>query len=311
MRITQRLARATVLASNRLGATTIARHAPVRQVSAVLANRVVPALTKRVFRPGFQHVNGVRLLIPAGAGAGGEYHMAVGTYESSEIQFVLSQLPTAGGFVDVGAHIGYFSLAAAARVGPDGHIIAFEPTPASATLLRQNIAENQFEDRVVVIEAAASSEAGEGTFYTSGTSDMWNTLEPDTLEPDAASITVKTTTVDRVLADVGWPTVHVLKMDVEGHESHVLQGSQETLARYPDLAIIFEASGTSDERLDVSTDTIRFLESAGFGFSFLEPRGRTRSADVSQLIERMRRPRWQDALFNVVARRQNGSNATR
>src|SRR5579884_2708762 len=42
-------------------------------------------------------------------------------------------------FVDGGAHIGFFTLAAAARVGPSGRVIAFEPAPATRAALVRNL----------------------------------------------------------------------------------------------------------------------------------------------------------------------------
>jgi hypothetical protein len=43
---------------------------------------------------------------------------------------------------DVGAHIGYYTLSLARLVGEQGHVFAFEPTPATAALLKKNVAVN-------------------------------------------------------------------------------------------------------------------------------------------------------------------------
>lgn len=43
-------------------------------------------------------------------------------------------------FLDVGAHLGYFSLLAARIVGDDGRVEAFEPSPATFSMLRKNTA---------------------------------------------------------------------------------------------------------------------------------------------------------------------------
>src|SRR4029450_8092682 len=40
--------------------------------------------------------------------------------------------------LDIGAHIGYYTLLAARLVGPEGHVHAFEPAPASFRRLRAN-----------------------------------------------------------------------------------------------------------------------------------------------------------------------------
>jgi hypothetical protein len=110
-------------------------------------------------------------------------------------------------------------------------------------------------------------------------------------------------TIDDVLRSEQWPPVQLLKLDVEGHEQSVLTGADETLSRYPELEIIFEASGTSAERFNVSFETISYLNDRGFKFFFFASAGGVRAATIDDLEARMRMPRWQDSLFNVVGRR--------
>jgi FkbM family methyltransferase len=294
-----------VTGSKRFASTGVARGAAGRQLKRVLYGRCVPAVARFAFRPGVHPVNDIKLLIPASAntGAGGEHHMALGTYEMDEMHYVLSRLQTGGGMVDVGAHIGYYAIPAAARVGPTGRVIAIEPTASSAETLRTNVALNGFVDRVTVIERAASDHSGFGQLRVSRTSAMWNTLEPDTLDDDVEVVSIPTTTIDDVLEGLRWPPIHVIKLDVEGHERRVLIGAARTLARYPDAELLFEASGTSNERLRVSMETISFLGDTGFHFCVVDRAGRPRVADIGQLEARMHMPRWEDSLFNVVARR--------
>jgi FkbM family methyltransferase len=56
-------------------------------------------------------------------------------------------------FYDLGANFGFFSLIAARIVGPEGHVIAFEPDPVVFLRLRQNLLQNGF--RHAVAEAKA------------------------------------------------------------------------------------------------------------------------------------------------------------
>jgi len=69
-------------------------------------------------------------------------------------------------FCDVGANIGIYSLLAARLVGPTGKVIAVEPEPANAALLRKNIALNQYK-HVEVIEKAISERPGILELYLS------------------------------------------------------------------------------------------------------------------------------------------------
>ena len=56
-----------------------------------------------------------------------------GCFEPNEM-YLLSQLLSSGGtFVDVGANVGLYSVAAASMVGLNGRVLAFEPSPRSAS----------------------------------------------------------------------------------------------------------------------------------------------------------------------------------
>ena len=70
-------------------------------------------------------------------------------------------------FVDVGANIGFFTLAVAQRAA-QGKVWSIEPDPQNVRLLRANVMLNGLEGRVEVHHAAASDAAGEVFFSTLG-----------------------------------------------------------------------------------------------------------------------------------------------
>ncbi len=76
--------------------------------------------------------------------------------------------------VDVGAHIGCFALAVAAR-SPAWHVACFEPSPSSAEYLRRNVSGNGMADRVHVVEAAVAARSGVVTLWENGPADCSNT----------------------------------------------------------------------------------------------------------------------------------------
>src|SRR6266566_3248356 len=65
--------------------------------------------------------------------------LETGEWEPDSVQAVADHLSPGATFMDVGAHIGYYSLKAAGMVGPHGHIIAIEPNPQTLPVLRSNI----------------------------------------------------------------------------------------------------------------------------------------------------------------------------
>ncbi len=116
-------------------------------------------------------------------------------------------------FLDVGANVGTYSVLCAAL---GAEVIAFEPAPDTAHLLRENVALNGFS--IEVIQAAAGSERGE-TAFTRGR-DAVNRRDP------LGEATVPVVTLDSV---VGARRVAGIKVDVEGFELDVLQGLKVAL----------------------------------------------------------------------------------
>jgi FkbM family methyltransferase len=140
-------------------------------------------------------------------------------------------VPAGGLVLDIGAHLGYFTLLAARR-GAD--VIAFEPNPATLPYLRDSVSANGLEDHVTIVAKAVAGEAGRRSFFPSVGGDMSSLHRTDAATGD---IEVETTTVDAVVA--GRP-VDVVKMDVEGAELEALAGMGAVFAASPDLRLFAE-----------------------------------------------------------------------
>jgi FkbM family methyltransferase len=72
----------------------------------------------------------------------------------NEDEYGLRPLTLTGLALDIGAHIGAVTLGLALD-NPDLRVIAVEPVPDNARLLRENVVLNGLKDRVTVIEGAA------------------------------------------------------------------------------------------------------------------------------------------------------------
>ena len=145
---------------------------------------------------------------------------------------VLAALQPGGCFLDVGSHAGFYTIAAAFRVGSAGRVIAFEPTPATVYKMVTNLSLNGLSDLVEVQQVAVSNGAGVTEFVMTGTS-MMNSIfagQPDgRMRPGGPEqrIVVPTRALDDFF-DPDRPTV--AKIDTEGHELHVLHGARRLLA---------------------------------------------------------------------------------
>jgi FkbM family methyltransferase len=135
-------------------------------------------------------------------------------------------------FVDVGANIGEYTLRAARLVGPAGDVHAFEPSPASFTLLQANVAQNGYENVAAVRAALGDS---------NGTVSLRIEEDPSLNRLDLVSETqpVPCITVDSFRLDSYWAPqnrrIDLIKLDVEGAELLVLRGAE----RLPGMPVWF------------------------------------------------------------------------
>lgn len=157
-------------------------------------------------------------------------------------------LKPGGWCIDVGANIGTQSIYAMLS-GRFKGVVAIEPEPHNASLLRRNVALNGYEGRVLVVEAAAS--AGSGFAELTRDAENFGAHSLDRTMPRRQSdrIVVKTRSVDSILAELAIDPadVSLVLIDVEGHEIEALKGMQGIRAlRIPIVAEITSAVHGAD-----------------------------------------------------------------
>lgn len=146
-------------------------------------------------------------------------------------------------FFDIGANIGFFSLALG-TLHPRLRIISFEPNPKNYGIFDENIAANQLSN--IRCEPHAISNCTGSAILNLSESDMSASLtenfQPDyTVQTD--SIEVHTCSIDDYVAQSQIQGTAFIKVDIEGHEQAFFDGGQETLSRHsPDLIaeVLFE-----------------------------------------------------------------------
>ncbi len=152
-----------------------------------------------------------------------------------------SDLIGKGDFViEIGAHIGYVSLYFAHLVGPERHLIVFEPGPDNLPYLQKNTA---FNPRISIVEKAVTDYVGSARLYVDNLTGQnsslvkgYGVLARNEQRAHAnfvreSVIEVSCTSLDDFLhrADLSPPSF--VKIDVEGAELLVLRGMKDTLRR--------------------------------------------------------------------------------
>lgn len=187
------------------------------------------------------------------SGAGGwQQDMIQGVYDQELFERIKQE--SFGGAVvyDIGAHIGYHSLAFARLVGEKGCVYAFEPNPANNKRTEEMLAANpELAPRITIQALALSDKAGSASFLSTsdvegGTSTGGFITEAETIWKPEVFIEktgfkashVPTDTIDHLVKSGQVLPPDLLKIDVEGAEHLVLAGASETIRKHKPAIVV-------------------------------------------------------------------------
>lgn len=156
-------------------------------------------------------------------------------FEPTTCQYI-KRTTTHGVFVDVGSHIGRYTVEMARHLRNDGQVVAFEPHPDTFAALKRNIDLNRLTN-VVALNFGCWSHSG--TLPMVGKDDM--AMISTGGAPKGGQL-VRVVTLDEALIDrLQLAEISTLKIDVEGGEEHVLAGATRVIHDNPSMTILFEA----------------------------------------------------------------------
>lgn len=149
-------------------------------------------------------------------------------YEPETFAFLRNNLQSGDTFLDIGAHIGLFTVVAARIVGEKGRVISFEPTPGTRGVMGEVLRVNGFDDFVEVRAEAVAAQRGKTIFYDSGDEiSVVNSLVRG--EQSRNEFEVQVVSLDE-FATENAVEADCIKIDVEGSELDLLLGAERTLA---------------------------------------------------------------------------------
>ena len=171
--------------------------------------------------------------------------------------------------LDVGAHLGRHSGRFADLVGPRGTVIAFEPLPHLAQILR---AEFIAKPEVEIRELALGQRCGRASYVhveNSPGESGFREREYNIPTPIRTAIHVDASTIDEQCATLA--RLDYVKMDIEGGEIDCLRGAVETIARFRPIISVeygreaYSGYGHTRETLFRECEAIDYLISDLFG----------------------------------------------
>lgn len=153
-----------------------------------------------------------------------------GEYEAGTLSVFRKYLHEGDIFLDVGAYIGFLSLAAARFVGRSGLVYAVEPHPFNYKILRENVLLNGFKN-VCLMNIALGKETSEARIYDRPSINRGSAslICPLNMSLKSGS-TVRLTTIDTLIEQGQVQLPDLIKIDVEGFELEVLKGTRALLA---------------------------------------------------------------------------------
>ncbi len=192
--------------------------------------------------------------------------------EPETIRWLENNIKKDSVYFDVGANVGAYALVAA-HLG--AQVFAFEPIYSTFSSLCQNIALNNFEDKITpflialgeknaVIPITLSSAVSGAALHKVG-------------EKSGTFVSVPVFKLDTLISELKLPLPSLLKIDVDGYETQVLDGATETLRSVTHILIEndYTKNGTEVEQ--------KIIQS---GFALIEkyPRGKGRSETLFNCV---------------------------
>ncbi len=187
-----------------------------------------------------------------------------GTYEPG-LLWALTHLVVPGDHaVMAGANIGVIPAFLAHLVGPDGMVIAVEPSPRLFDALVGNIRGLAAAPAVRPVRAALGDHRGSASFVVAPRDASGRGHLGDT----ADGVEVDVTTIDALTADSGAASIEMILLDVEGSEVDALDGARATIARHLPVVIAEMEDAAAIERME--TRVASRLASLGYLLLIIE-----------------------------------------
>ncbi|MCP5523927.1 MAG: FkbM family methyltransferase [Verrucomicrobiales bacterium] len=177
--------------------------------------------------------------------------------DREELAFLAEHCRGAGTFLDVGANVGFYSLAMISRGA--GRALAVEPLPTAFGRMTFNIQANGFEERIQAVQAALGAERTT-VRITEMTGDLGGSSIVKGNLP-GRSIEVPLLPLGELLQERSFSRVDAMKIDVEGMEDRVLAPFFAKAPRtlWPQAVVIEHTHGE-----DWREDILEIMQRAGY-----------------------------------------------
>jgi len=204
-----------------------------------------------------------------------------GVYEPNIAALISALMKPGKVFIDIGANIGVHSLVAA---GHGATVKSFEPVPRIGDALLRSVKASHLDQRVELVRSALGAKEGQITIYVARRSDDGSHSAVAGIPAESIdSISVPMTTLDTFLQQRSIKP-DLLKIDVEGFESQVLDGATSLLSSQDAPPIIMETGDRLADQLGESAaSSIRRLTEKNYAIFRIPDEGKIHPVKLSEL----------------------------
>lgn len=155
-------------------------------------------------------------------------------YEPALTKYFLKYIKQGSFVIDIGAHVGYYTLLAAGIVGSQGRVISFEPYYRNYNLLKKTIHENNLKNVILETFAVADKKGKIKMYfpcsYNLGSGSIFNYRQVlHTSSYFKKKLLVNTICLDDYLLEKNIRNIDLVKIDAEGAELSILNGMRKGL----------------------------------------------------------------------------------
>ena len=206
-------------------------------------------------------------------------------YEPNQTEIVKKYVHEGDIVVDIGAHVGYYTLLMAQLVGKNGKVYSFEPDPVNFQLLKKSVEINGFEN-VVLIQKAVSNITDKVKLFLGDNDSAINRIYDAKLGDAKESIDVESIRIDEYFKEND-ELVNFIKIDSEGSEVKIINGMKQFLSRNQELVMMTEFFPFLIKKSgDEPNQYLKSLEKSGFSlYNILDKNEKTNKINSENFLE--------------------------
>lgn len=198
----------------------ISRRLPNWKVSTVFLNRIVIPFYNRKRRPDvICNVSGSEMELRPYEFLDAALLFYPHIYDAKEINYVSSLVQKDWIFVDVGAHIGFYSITFSKKL-KEGRVIAIEADPGNAGRFKKNLTLNPGITNIELVERGVSDKI---EVLSLGISTTGNTSGNSFLSTSSKRIDIQCQPLLDIVQNQNCQKINFLKIDIEGFEFRVFK----------------------------------------------------------------------------------------